>query len=802
MELQDREVTLKLKSRPLRCAYLVRNREDLLDAIALYTHVWGGCANAILPIPNDDQEIDDLRSTLGWMNPDYVFIPREEIPSKVSSFLGNLPILIRPISKLEVEQHINGTRDDRICLRSGWLSYIVPILSAIYQNPIEESDIHLIDEGKTFNLEMALHLGLPSQPYRNYLTKYLAASSFLRPKNIGQLLEILLIATKINNPSSITLLKTTRKYDLNRYIYQTNDPETLCLFLDDGKDIGITTAFWNCRWIFPQNKIFLPREDFLRDIKIHALKIIEFMPYIRALYVTTPCNQEEAFQLYSDLKSTFADIDREILVRINYQDFHFDWVPGMLSSGETAHFTRVITPEGCVRFDPYIPIGHEKTKFVIGYDSEVKFKSGKRFFSPKNLIGSHLLTNELWRLEYLDTNKDNLGKLWLKSGLPVRADSQGISGTALPGQECSFYIHPDQVIITQQLKDAGLELRPNKHTRYARGLVKRFGGLERVLNLINDGGFDVMSALASRSEIAARSYQENIKGFLVKSFNLHQRSADEIINRKIGPLLSSGLIRRGYSLKCPHCDLENWFLLEEIREFLDCRGCAESFQLPLHGIKFAFELNELATRLIYEGGLAVLITAGLLKRIPDKSSGFLQFGGDLFPIGNKVNSNEVDLFWLTEKAFIIAECKSFFDVNFQLGKQELGKRIKQIEYSLTKNIDLAKRIGAKVVLLGVATNLSEISGIFDMVAELAKTAKAQGIGLHLALNNKIYLMGDKNGINPREITLDDLLIEEDALLNERSVGESPSYYGGAVGSHGLFNKETLERWRAEFKKTG
>lgn len=57
MQPHEREVTLKLNSRPLRLVYLVRNREDLINAVKLYTHVWGGAANAILPLPEDELEI-------------------------------------------------------------------------------------------------------------------------------------------------------------------------------------------------------------------------------------------------------------------------------------------------------------------------------------------------------------------------------------------------------------------------------------------------------------------------------------------------------------------------------------------------------------------------------------------------------------------------------------------------------------------------------------------------------------------------------------------------------------------------
>lgn len=808
MEFLEREVTLKLKSRPLRCVYLVRNREELLDAIALYTHIWGGTANAILPMPENEEEIESFSNTLEDINADYIFVPRENLPSQISKLLEELPIIVRPISKIEIEQYINDIKKGQLNLLSGFLPHIRLILSAVHQNFLKKSDIYLVDEGEHFSLEIALHLGLPSQLYREYLLNYLGANTFPHPANIEQLLKISLVVTKLFNTFDATLVTNTKSWNfLDDYLTRTNDEETLCLFLDNGQDIGIATAFWNCRWIFPKNKIFLPKKEFLKEIKTYALQILQFMPYIRAIYVMTPCNEEEALELHKCLNNAFVDAGREILVKIVYEGFRFDRAMGTLYSGEITNFTRTITSENSVRFNLHTPIGLEKGKFAIGYDAEVRFKSGKYFFSPNTLTGSHLLTNELRRLEYFEQNRDSYGdyrKLRiLRYGFPVRARARGISGVASTGKECSFYIHPDNVVITQHLKDVGLELKSNQHTRYAKGLVKRLGGLNKVLNLFNNGGFEIMSALASRRTEARGIYEEGIRDFLCKQYNFSSTDANYLINQKLKPLLASGLIRRGYSLKCTHCDLPNWYLLEEIREILECRGCAENFQLRLCGIKFAYELNELANKLIQEGGLAVLKTAALLKRIPNSSFNLIQFGGDLFPIGSKVNTNEVDLFLMTENAFIIAECKSFHNLKSERDKQELEKRIKKIETSLAKNIDLAKRIDVKVVVLGIATNLeiSEISKLFDIVAELAQTAKKQGIAVHLALNEKIYLMGRKNGFEPREIDyIDDLLIKKETTLNEYCVGESPSQYGGAIGINGLFDEEVLKQWISELKK--
>lgn len=803
MELQDRELTLKLTSRPLRCVYLVRDRKELLDAIALYTHMWGGAANAILPVPRNNEEIDSLKSTLKWMNPDYIFIPREELSLQMFQFLDELPILTRPISKVEIQRHICSVNSDLLHLfNHGLLSYMGVILSDIYQSKCEDIGIRLLDTNNSFNLEIALHTGLPAKPYRDYLVQYLGASDFSHLEKGELLLKAFLTITKLLNPIALTLLETKRSYGLNYYLLETRDEETLCIFLDDGNDLGIATAFWNCRWIYPYNKIFIPRKFFLENIRNHAVQIIEFMPYIRALHITTPLTREEALDLYNYLKEVFLEVGREVLVKIHYQDFRFNWVPGKLSTGKNIDITRGIMPEGCVRFEPNTPIGHESTNFAFGYDAEVKFTYGRQFFIPNTLISSHLLTNELWRLEYKEDNKDNLGSLWLRQGLPVRAAVKGIAGIALPGKECSVFIHPDNVIITRQLKELGFEVKPNEHTRYAQGLVKRLGGIEVVNSLINDGGADIISVLNADGSDREGLNKSKILSALIKKRNFNQENATKIINQKIKPLLASDLLRRGYSHKCQNCNLKNWFSLEEIREFIECKGCAEREQLPLDNLEFTYKPNELAAQLIREGGLAVLRTAATLKRIPSSSSSFIQFGGDFLNIENKTKDAEIDLFWLTEEALIISECKSLFtkqEANEKQIDNSITEQLARTKDSLKRNLDVAKDIGAKAVILGVYTNVSDISNFLKIVADMVGIARDRKIGLHLALNGRLHLWGNSDGIEPRMIRLDSLLVEEETLLDEWSIGNSPNHYGGMVGSNGLFDQEVLKHWESELK---
>jgi hypothetical protein len=282
-------------------------------------------------------------------------------------------------------------------------------------------------------------------------------------------------------------------------------------------------------------------------------------------------------------------------------------------------------------------------------------------------------------------------------------------------------------------------------------------------------------------------------------------------------------VRRGYPLSCPHCDLTNWYAIENLGEFIECEGCVQNFQLSLKQPEFAYKPNELAARFVEEGGQAVLMTAALLDRVAP--SAFIKFGGDILRPGEKKPFAEVDLFWLTGDAFIIAECKSYNKIEQQdieriplwqlslfmlavesefyslirylSSKSVYSQDILKIKESLEKTLDVAALISAQVVILGVVTNSSELADLFTIVADAAQKSKERRIGVHLALNGKLYLWGREEVTELWRVKLDHLQVIETHQEPKQSVtvGQMPQQRRGLSGK--LFNDEVLQRWEQE-----
>lgn len=96
------------------------------------------------------------------------------------------------------------------------------------------------------------------------------------------------------------------------------------------------------------------------------------------------------------------------------------------------------------------------------------------------------------------------------------------------------------------------------------------------------------------------NFQQTVQ--FLKQSGMSQQEANDLLKQHLPLLLASRLVRRGYPLSCPHCDLTNWYAIENLGEFVECEGCVQNFQLSLEKLEFAYKPNELAARFVEEGG--------------------------------------------------------------------------------------------------------------------------------------------------------------------------------------------------------
>jgi len=254
--------------------------------------------------------------------------------------------------------------------------------------------------------------------------------------------------------------------------------------------------------------------------------------------------------------------------------------------------------------------------------------------------------------------------------------------------------------------------------------------------------------------------------------------------------LKTELIYRGYPLKCSSCGLQDWYKLEKVSEFVECAGCAEHFQLQnLRSLEFTYKANELAARFLNTDGQAILSTAVFLSWLA--SSGYVQLGGDLVRLGENQPFAEIDLFILVKDFLILAECKSCRVVD--------EAKANEIIEHLERVVETAILVNARAVVLGIAT-ASVVCDLFSLVAAVAQTAAARGIGVHLLINDEFYLWGrgENQVTEPWQLYVEALLVQEESLAHYSpvSVGEPVREYNWQEEDR-LVSRDLLECWEQE-----
>jgi hypothetical protein len=154
--------------------------------------------------------------------------------------------------------------------------------------------------------------------------------------------------------------------------------------------------------------------------------------------------------------------------------------------------------------------------------------------------------------------------------------------------------------------------------------------------------------------------------------------------RQIASLASSGAFIRGYGLQCPHCDLDTWYALDSVAEWVTCEGCRQLFQLPLE-LDFAFRPNRLLMEALKSGALTILLT--LHHWLQDSPVTIWQSN---IEVRQEMLVTDIDLLVQREDGLFMAECKDNFD------------DLQDLEVQLATGQHIAKAIGASYAFATLA----------------------------------------------------------------------------------------------------
>ncbi len=105
------QVTLRVSARPVRILSLVNSREDITRSIRLFTHLWGGSANVILPAPAAPAQgrIEQrFEKAIRAYDPDYVLTPPGGISTEAQSLLDSIACYADSLTKHGLESTSRG----------------------------------------------------------------------------------------------------------------------------------------------------------------------------------------------------------------------------------------------------------------------------------------------------------------------------------------------------------------------------------------------------------------------------------------------------------------------------------------------------------------------------------------------------------------------------------------------------------------------------------------------------------------------------------------------------------------------
>ena len=110
-------------------------------------------------------------------------------------------------------------------------------------------------------------------------------------------------------------------------------------------------------------------------------------------------------------------------------------------------------------------------------------------------------------------------------------------------------------------------------------------------------------------KISAEQPPEQDVRYLSGDAIVHQQGvaplSEDEMKRGLNQLLVRNILRAGIVIRCPHCGIESWFHVDEVRQFNECAGCGKPRPLAV-GAEWRYRLNSLAKRCVSARILAVL----------------------------------------------------------------------------------------------------------------------------------------------------------------------------------------------------
>jgi hypothetical protein len=713
-----------LSVRPQRLAYLIDDRiseKEIIDLITYNTSIWGGLDNFFIPV-HDSRVDEDWLSVLINFDPDKVVLCTsvdDEIISRVRE----------EIQPYQLSEWSDQVIDDHGVGLDGFRSILMPyVLWNIYEEekPITGSRIVIpeLESASPYRLCANIQFGSLSENLYKIYTELLKAQTIeCTCSNIKDYLDVL---TRIEQKLSV--LRMTEYYLTSGAHHQLSMMSPTFVLLGEEDSIEDLCVFWNARSSdrpFSKGVFAFPHSAFEDEKNYQYLGawIDESIKGTNTLNITSAnVAKDELIQIRDNLKTYLPD--RIKMVDIWYD--HFSFGRFRMHEPERREEIRFSGRALSLRTPKPKAENHIRggAEWIVDIDLIDRSRFGSGFIPPRYSNLNHTLAGKPTKHFYGLT------------GYYIRASNDILSLRVQQSNDfIKFNIPEDDEILQDYLSSKDIKSQTTDKCRYARGMLNLLGGIFKG-ELLQDPG--LRNLLYSMSRGASLTTGE-MYGFFEPGGDGKKFQEIESL---ISDMTLKGILIRGYTLRCPRCDLRRWYGLIELSENMTCAGCLAALQPPLEA-PFHYKLNELFVQGIGQGGVSLLLTALVLLNLGDESFIFVP-GLEIHKESDRV---DIDILATCNGQLVIAETK---DLREGLKLEQIDELIGQ----LSSLMDIGNRIGASVVVF--ATLAEELPEEFDAALEKLREEYAD-IAVLVALRDDLergYILG-KDEKNP--LTLFDII---------------------------------------------
>ena len=652
-------------ARPLRLAFVINETEpteQLFRYIEYNSIIWGGYYNVFLPTDGKTLRID-WRQTLSNYDPDLVILcgeMEEELIKELN--VCCYPYYMWKWSDNVISKNLSGNDP------FGCIPVIYHRLHLYQENrPIAQSNVRIpqIQPSSPYYECAAAQFGTLPERYISFDTEALKAE--MVELSDDSLEAYLACVSELD--SRLTPIRLT-KSDLSLVTY---DPLTrFAIVITRGHLASDLCLFWDLRmWrsLGYKGTLLLPFSVLTDECNAQILaqwcnKSVQGTNNI-ALASTSVCTEQllglrEQLLHHLDLKIEFVDIW--------FSNFTLGsiYVYGVEKQEEISledRRFRLGTPRPA--FAEHLRYG----KWVIDIDFGKVGYATQGFVPPQYEGLSNLLSGdpEDWVVK-------------INHGLSVRLASEHLSYRVDHRQQSVVGRIPTETeVFSRLLQNNGYRVITTDKCRYIEGMSRLIEDLQE-FKVWRDGKVrDLFYAMQDGTAYTPSEMMSYLK----------PGSNSKEAYSMVADLARKRVFLRGFTIKCPACDLARWYPTGDVAEVMSCAGCLTRLQPPIEA-PFHYRLNDLVSRGIDQGSVSVLLTVLFFQALARKS--FLFVPG--FEVCKAEQAVDLDIVASCDGHLFVAECKD-------IREEPSPETVEAMALQLTSIVEVARDIDAEAVFLSM-----------------------------------------------------------------------------------------------------